>query len=317
MPSNARLVTVEDRTACTPVHVVWELTLACDLKCQHCGSRAGKRRPEELSTAECLDLIQQLARLGARHVTLIGGEAYLRLDWIEIIRAIRDAGMDCTVQTGGLHLSKALITKAVEAGLQGIGVSIDGLADLHDRLRGVKGSFDAAFSVIRQARAKKLSISTNTQITSLIVPQLRKLMRRLIKAGVEHWQLQLTVAMGRAADNPEILLQPYELLEVMPLLADLYKEGVKKGLLIQPSNNIGYFGPYESLWRGNGDERVHWVSSNAGQNTIGIEADGTIKGCPSLPTSPYSGGNIRGLSLRDIWQSSPELNINRSRTSAG
>jgi len=314
MPSNARLVTVEDRTACTPVHVVWELTLACDLKCQHCGSRAGRRRPEELSTAECLDLIQQLAGLGARHVTLIGGEAYLRRDWIEIIRAIRAAGMDCTLQTGGLHLSKALITKAVKAGLQGIGVSIDGLADLHDRLRGVKGSFDAAFSVIRQARAQKLSISTNTQITSLIVPQLRKLMRRLIKAGVEHWQLQLTVAMGRAADNPEILLQPYELLEVMPLLADLYKEGVKKGILIQPANNIGYFGPYESLWRGNGDDRVHWVSCNAGQNTIGIEADGTIKGCPSLPTSPYSGGNIRDLSLRDIWQSSPEVGFTRKRT---
>ena len=46
-----------------PVHVVWEITLACDLKCLHCGSRAGHRRTAELSTAECLEVVESLARL--------------------------------------------------------------------------------------------------------------------------------------------------------------------------------------------------------------------------------------------------------------
>ncbi|HKY04878.1 MAG TPA: SPASM domain-containing protein, partial [Blastocatellia bacterium] len=58
----------------------------------------------------------------------------------------------------------------------------------------------------------------------------------------------------------------------------------------------------------------HWVSCNAGQNTMGIESDGTIKGCPSLPTSPYSGGNVRDLSVKDIWQRAPELSFTRKRT---
>ena len=56
-----------------PVHVVWELTLACNLKCSHCGSRAGKRRPDELTTAEALAVVDQLARLGTRELTIIGG----------------------------------------------------------------------------------------------------------------------------------------------------------------------------------------------------------------------------------------------------
>jgi radical SAM protein with 4Fe4S-binding SPASM domain len=85
-------------------------------------------------------------------------------------------------------------------------------------------------------------------------------------------------------------------------------------LLLQPGNNIGYFGPYESLWRGSGDERVYWTSCNAGENTLGIEADGTIKGCPSLPTTPYTGGKIRDLSLKDIWWKTDELSFNRTRT---
>ena len=84
-----------------PVHVVWELTLACDLKCMHCGSRAGHRRSDELSTSECLEVVEALARLGTREISLIGGEAYLRKDFTEIIHAIHDRGIYCAIQTGG------------------------------------------------------------------------------------------------------------------------------------------------------------------------------------------------------------------------
>ncbi len=315
MAEPTRYLSSEDRSALTPVHAVWELTLACDLKCQHCGSRAGKRRSEELTTDECLDLVRQLARMGTREVTLIGGEAYLRRDWLEIIREIREQGMDCTLQSGGLHLTEDRIKSAVEAGLQALGISIDGLEAVHDRLRGVKGSFKAAFNALECVKKYGITASVNTQITSLVIPQLRKLMDRFIAAGAKNWQVQLTVAMGRAADHPELLLQPYELLELMPLLADLYQEGADRGLLLQPGNNIGYFGPYEALWRGSGDDSIYWTSCNAGENTLGIEADGTIKGCPSLPTSAYAGGNIRDLSLHNIWWKTDELSINRARTS--
>ena len=314
MAEPTRYLSSEDRSAFVPVHAVWELTLACDLKCQHCGSRAGKKRSEELSTDECLDLVRQLARMGTREVTLIGGEAYLRRDWLKIIREIRDQGMDCTLQSGGLNLTDERIKAAVDSGLQALGLSIDGLRELHDELRGVKGSFDAAFSALRLVKKYGITASVNTQITSLVIPQLRDLMNIFIAEGAKNWQVQLTVAMGRAADHPELLLQPYELLDLMPLLADLYQEGADRGLLLQPGNNIGYFGPYESLWRGSGDDRVYWTSCNAGENTLGIEADGTIKGCPSLPTSPYAGGKIRDLSLENIWWNTDELAINRSRT---
>ncbi|HET8781816.1 MAG TPA: GDL motif peptide-associated radical SAM/SPASM maturase [Pyrinomonadaceae bacterium] len=310
-----RYLSSEDRSAFVPVHAVWEITLACDLKCQHCGSRAGKRRSEELNTEECLDLVRQLAAMGTREVTLIGGEAYLRRDWLQIIREIRDQGMDCTMQSGGLHLTEERIKAAVDAGLQALGISVDGLRELHDKLRGVKGSFEAAFNTLRLVRKCGITSSVNTQITALVIPQLRELMNRFIDAGAKNWQVQLTVAMGRAADHPELLLQPFELLALMPLLAELYEEGADRGLLLQPGNNIGYFGPYESKWRGSGDDRVYWTSCNAGENTLGIEADGTIKGCPSLPTHPYAGGKIRDLSLENIWWNTEELAINRSRTS--
>lgn len=310
-----RYVTPDDEAIRRPVHVVWELTLACDLKCQHCGSRAGKRRANELTTAECLALVRELGRLGARHVTLIGGEAYLRSDWLEIIRAIRTEGIDCTLQSGARNLTPARIDAAVAAGLQGIGVSVDGLAPLHDRLRGVAGSFDAVFRALAHAQERGIQASANTQITAPVIGDLRPLFERLIEASVQHWQIQLTVAMGRAADHPELLLQPYQLATVLPILAELYREGEARGLLLQPGNNVGYFGPYEALWRGSGDEAVHWNSCSAGQVTLGIEADGTIKGCPSLPTKGYSGGTVRDRSLAEIWTTSPTIQF-RGETSS-
>ncbi|UGA38037.1 SPASM domain-containing protein [Chromobacterium haemolyticum] len=146
------------------------------------------------------------------------------------------------------------------------------------------------------------------------MPDLPALMDQIIELGATHWQIQLTVAMGNAVDNDELLLQPYQLLELMPLLARLYHEGVERGLLMNVGNNIGYYGPYERLWRGFGDERVHWSGCAAGQTVLALEADGTVKGCPSLATVGFSGGNVRDMSLDDIWHHSEGIHFGRLRS---
>jgi radical SAM protein with 4Fe4S-binding SPASM domain len=302
-----RFATEDDYRHERPIFVVWELTLACDLRCVHCGSRAGQPRSRELTTEECRSVIADLAELGTREVTLIGGEAYLRRDWLEIVRAIGGAGIGCSLQSGGRRLTEPRLRAAKEAGLQSLGISLDGLPALHDRLRGVAGSFAAACGALRAAHDLGLPTTANTQLTAAVVPQLGDLMAQLIELGVTSWQVQLTVPMGRAADNPEILLQPHQLMEVMPLLAQLHKEGVARGLTLQTGNNIGYFGPYEELLRGSGAAGMHWVGCAAAVTSMGIEADGTIKGCPSLPTAPYAGGNVRDGRLRDLWRDSSVL----------
>jgi radical SAM protein with 4Fe4S-binding SPASM domain len=120
--------------------------------------------------------------------------------------------------------------------------------------------------------------------------------------------------MGNAVDHPELLLQPYQVIELMPLLARLYQEGADRGLLMEVGNNIGYFGPYEHLWRGFGDESVHWSGCQAGQTALALEADGTVKGCPSLATVGFAGGNVRDLTLEQIWKSSKEIHFGRLRS---
>ena len=284
-----------------PVHVVWELTLACNLKCSHCGSRAGKRRPDELGTDEALAVVEQLARLGTRELTIIGGEAYLRRDWTQIVAAAAGHGMYVGMQTGARALTENRLQAGIDAGLGGLGVSLDGLAEYHDRVRGVTGSFEFGLLTLERAKAAGLRTSANTQIGPQTIDELPELLDHLIEVGIGQWQLQLTVAMGNAVDHPELLLQPYQLLDVMPRLATLYHRARRNGILILPGNNIGYFGPYEHLWRSEDGERGHYSGCAAGQTVIGLEADGTVKGCPSLPTVGYAGGNIRDTTLEAIW----------------
>ncbi|MBX3230197.1 MAG: radical SAM protein [Labilithrix sp.] len=296
-----------------PVYAVWEITLACDLACRHCGSRAGRERPDELTTEQCFDLVDQMAELGVREVTMIGGEAYLRDDWTEIAKRIVGHGMQCGITTGGRGFTAERAKAAYEAGIRAVSVSVDGLRETHDKLRGLQGSWESAMNAITNLREAGIAVSSNTQFNKASLKEIPELFDLLIEKKIRAWQVQLTVAMGRAVDEPALLLEPYQVIEVMAVLARLKPKADANKILLWPGNNIGYFGPYETLLKGN-MPRGHMASCGAGRATLGIEANGDIKGCPSLPTADYVGGNIRDYSLRTIWEQSKPLRFTRDRT---
>jgi radical SAM protein with 4Fe4S-binding SPASM domain len=300
--------------SCVPTAAVWEITLACNLHCKLCGSRAGKARRDELSTEEAFGLVDQLAAMGVRDVGLIGGEVHLRKDWIEIVAAVVRAGMTCSIQTGGRSFSAAVAAKAAAAGLSGAGVSIDGLRENHDLIRGVKGSFDQAIAALGYLRDNGLPTSVSTQLWSKSIDDLRGLLTVIAEAGAKSWQIQLSVAMGNGSDNNSYLLQPYQMIDVFPLLSELYDEASALGVRLILANNVGYFGPYEAKLRSVEPFATHWDGCSAGRNGLGIEADGKIKGCPSLATTEFTGANIRDMPLNAIWNSTQQLAYMRTRS---
>ncbi len=306
-------------SATSLTHVVWELTLKCDLSCRHCGSRAGKARATELTTAECLEVVRQLAEMGAKEVSLIGGEAYLREDWDTIARAIVDAGMRSTMVSGGRGWDEDRARRASRAGMTSVSISIDGMARAHDKQRGLLGSFDAAVRSIATLRAAGVGVTANSQLNRLSVPDLDAMLDLFLAHGLKAWQVALTVPMGRAAERPEWLLEPWELLTLFPKLSELSDRAWSSGLSLFPGNNVGYFGPHEETLRGRpfeGRGSEHFEGCMAGVTTLGIEADGAIKGCPSLPTSDYVGGNVRETSIREIWDRTRELAFARQARDA-
>lgn len=299
------------------IYAVWEVTLRCDLACGHCGSRAGHARSDEMSTEEALDAAAQLIDLGVRECTLIGGEAYLREDWDRIARKLVEGGVQVSITTGGRGLTLERARRAKAAGITSVSVSLDGLEAAHDRQRGVAGSFQAALQALENLRAAGVHASVNTQVNRISLPDLEPLLELIAARGAFAWQVQLTVPMGRAADRPGWLLQPYEVLEVIPRIAALKRRGEALGVRLWPGNNVGYFGPHEEELRRGQGSRGHTGGCTAGRSTLGLEADGTVKGCPSLPTAAYGGGNLRHTPLRELWEREPILRFTRDKDVPG
>lgn len=297
-----------------PAIAVWEFTLACDHRCLHCGPRAGKPRDDELDTDEALRLVDELAELGVGEVALIGGEAYLRDDFLLVVRRIRERGMTSSIVTGGWGLSRELCDAAREAGLLFVSVSIDGLEAHHDRVRNKAGSWRQALRAVANARAAGIRVGANTQINALTGPDLAPLLDVLGEAGIAAWQLQFTMVHGNGADHPELILQPYMIPALFREIDRLVDVCRTRGIKFLPGNNIGYFGPSEQklrmLQRGGG----HYGGCTAGVVTLGIESNGEIKSCPSLGGPTNQGGSWREHGLRTLWERSPEIGYIRRRT---
>lgn len=298
-----------------PRYVVWELTLRCDHACTHCGSRAGVARDTELSTEQALGVVAELAAMGTRELVLIGGEAYLHEGFLAIIESLRDHGITPVMTTGGRGIDLALATRMREAGMQRVSVSIDGLEATHDRMRARKGSFAGALAALTAIRDAGMTAQANTNLNRLNVGDLEGLYEVLLEHGVRGWQVQLTSPLGRAADRPDMLFQPFDLLDVLPRIAALKERGFRDGLLIMPGNNLGYFGPEEALLRTPvPGGRDHFQGCQAGRFVMGIESDGAVKGCPSLQTQRYVGGHAAREPIAAIWRDAPELGFARART---
>jgi radical SAM protein with 4Fe4S-binding SPASM domain len=302
-----------------PAYVVWELTLRCDHACAHCGSRAGGERDDELTTEKALAVVDELAALRAREVVLIGGEAYLHPGFLEVVRALRAKGIRPSMTTGGKGITPKLAAEMKAAGMHGVSVSVDGLEREHNLIRQSTQSFRGALEALQHLKAAGLLVAANTNINRVNAPVLEALFQLLADAGIRAWQVQLTAALGRAADRPQMLLQPWQLLDVVPRLAALKEKALARAILMMPGNNLGYFGPEEALLRSPHDARVpaaakdHWQGCQAGKRVMGIESDGGVKGCPSLQPS-YVGGSLRDRSLRGLWEETAPLAFNRQRS---
>ncbi len=297
-----------------PAYVVWELTLRCDHACTHCGSRAAVAREDELTTAEAVRVVDELAALGAREVVLIGGEAYLHPGFLEVVAALGRAGIKPTMTTGGKGITAELARQMAEAGLRLASVSIDGLRETHDRMRASRGSFDRATAALGHLRAAGIRIAANTNLNRLNRADLEPLYEHLRAQGIVAWQVQLTAPLGRAADRPELILQPWDLLELVPRIAALKQRGYADGVRLMPGNNLGYFGPEEGLLRSaseHGDD--YFGGCQAGSFVMGIESDGAIKGCPSLQTHAYAGASVKQAPLAEIWAHDARVGFSRGR----
>jgi len=306
---------IEERLGYKPRTAVWELTLACNSRCRHCGTFAGRPRDDELDTAEAIDLVDQLARLGCERISLSGGEPLLRRDWHLVGEAIARRGMRVGMISNGLAFTREEAAKAAGFGVEGVSFSIDGLEESHQRMRSIPDSFGRVMKAVETAQRGGITVCAVTHVNRWNLRELHGMHRMLGEAGINTWKVQLSNPAGEMASSRDLVLGPADLLALMPALLDIRRRGRP---FLEISDSIGYYGPYErplrTTWR---DEVPFWMGCTAGLRSIGIESNGNVKGCLALPSerhgcSRFVEGNVRRRSLADIWDDPAGFAYNRA-----
>jgi len=296
-----------------PLEIIqWELTRRCDLRCSMCFLPEEGRRDHELSFREALDLVGRFADMGVKEVHLFGGEAYLRRDFLNIVKALAHLRLSLTFTTGGLNFPVNDVVEAGEGRISRIMVSLDGLEPTHDALRGVAGSFKAGLRCLESAKRAEIPCGVTTQLNRRTLGDLEILTRLLFLAGVGLWHVQLTEPFGRAVSRFNSLLQPYELPAALDVLNRIKLTASKDRVLVKLGNNIGYGTPRCRALREDVDEVLRYTSCRQGMNYLAIQSDGRVKGCAACAggIGPYQ-SNIRERDLKDIWEDTREFGWTR------
>jgi len=186
-----------------PLVLVWEVTQACDLTCEHCRADAQpQRHPDELTTAEGQRLLDAAARFDDEQlVVLSGGDPLVRDDLVHLVDYGTDRGLRMTLTPSGTRsLTDERIAALEGAGLRRMALSFDGAsAATHDAFRGEDGSFESTVRAARAASELGVPLQVNTTVCAATVDELPAIRELVVDLGAVLWSVFFLVPVGRGA----------------------------------------------------------------------------------------------------------------------
>jgi radical SAM enzyme (rSAM/lipoprotein system) len=276
--------------------IFWECTLRCNLHCRHCGSDCKNistvaDMPKE-DFLRVLDSVRSHTDPHKVFVIITGGEPLMRNDLEECGRAIYEKGFPWGMVSNGLFLSPRRFEGLLQAGLHSMTISLDGLEEDHNWMRGNITSFDKAVRAIGLLTdTPSITYDVVTCVNQRNIGSLSALRDFLIANGVHRWRLFTVFPVGRAAQDPQLQLSNEEFRSLL----DFIKSNRKEGRIEVSYGCEGFLGHYE------GDVRDHFYTCRAGITVGSVLADGSISACPSI-RSDYHQGNIYDDDFWEVWQ---------------
>ena len=274
----------------------WESTLRCNVHCLHCGSDcvASVTQPD-MPAEDFLHVIdtEVTPHVNPHQVMVIisGGEPLMRKDLVEVGAALKQRGYPWGMVTNGLALTEKRFRELRKAGLRSITVSLDGLEEDHVWLRQHPLAFEGACRAIRLCAAEKgLTWDVVTCANQRNIDHLPAIRDMLWDLGVRDWRVFGIDPMGRAATNPELLLDDDQFRYLMDFIVAEREAGRHVSYSCE-----GYLGTYE------GRVRDHLYQCAAGISVASILIDGSISACTSVRGKYYQ-GNIYKDSFWRVWE---------------
>jgi len=308
----------------TPLLVIWEVTRACALACQHCRAAAiDQRDPLELTTDEGKALIDDVVKMGTPLIVFTGGDPLQRVDLEELIRHARSRDLRVgAIPAATPRMTRERLQSLRDAGVHQLAMSLDGSTkQRHDDFRQVEGSFDLTMQGAAWARELEIPLQINTVLGQYNYDDFDALADWAVRLGVVFWEVFFLVEVGRGTELKGCTPEQCE-----DLFARLYKMAQTCGFKIKVTEAPHY--RRHVMQNSNGaapkpaDGKVFHradvphplrpyvgMGVNDGKGFVFVDHQGNV--CPS-GFLPIECGNIRQTSIIDIYRDSPTFKALRN-----
>lgn len=290
--------------------VVWALTKACNLRCVHCyASATPGPAPGELSFGEGVALLDDLRGFEVPAVLFSGGEPLVRPDAMRLIDYAQFIGLNCTLSTNGVLIDDHAADTLAELGLRYVGISLDGKAAKHDRLRGRKGAFEQSVAAIRRCRERGIKVGVRFTVSGLNLSELDAVFDVCLEQGVGRLCVYHLAYAGRGGNLQDVDLTARQTRAAVDRIVQRTREAAAAGrrlevLTVGNHADAGYLllkleaeAPHrraevEALLRGTGGNR-------SGCNVASIDPVGGVH--YDQFSWHYACGNVRDRPFSEIW----------------
>jgi radical SAM protein with 4Fe4S-binding SPASM domain len=295
-------------------YLFWECTMNCNFKCKHCGSNAGEKVLAEIITTEQIkETFSDVAQnFDTKKITIAvtGGEPLLRKDLFEVMKYANYLGFRWGMVTNGSLVTPEIVEKARNAGIATIDISLDGIGEIHDQFRNMKGSYEKAINAIhlfaKDDFLKPLRITTT--IHSKNINTLEEMYNIFTTLGASDWRLLGVDPIGRANCNSNVFLNRKQDTELLRFIKNKREEHQKLKITYGCAHFLG--DEFEDKVRNN------FFFCGTGIGIGSILYNGDIFVCPNVPRlKNLIQGNIKSDSFSKVWNEKYKFFRNKNRTS--
>lgn len=226
--------------------VVWNVTNRCNLRCKHCYISAEDRKyQDELTTAEAENFIIDLAEMQAPVLLFSGGEPLIRDDVFYLSKFATDRGLRVVLSTNGTLITPEIAVSIKESGMQYVGVSLDGLNEIHDEFRCMPGAMDRSLEGIKNCLELGLNAGVRFTVNKFNRQDLPGIIDLLVEKGIPRFCMYHLVYSGRGKKILDMDTNLDEKLETINWLIDktieLYDKGVEAEILTVDNHADGVY----------------------------------------------------------------------------
>lgn len=290
--------------------VVWNSTQRCNLRCIHCYANSKDREyPGELTTKEAMRFMEDLVAFGVPTVLFSGGEPLMRHDLFEVAARARQLGLRAVLSTNGTLLDDATADRIRDVGFTYVGISLDGVGAVHDRIRGVRGAFENALEGIRRVRDRGVRVGLRFTVHAKNVHELPALFALMKEERIPRCCIYHLAYAGRGEKLSRFDLTPQQTRQVLDFLFQQARHFHENGLeldLLTVDNHADNAYLYLHLREtdpARADEVYPLLEWNGGnQSGIAIAAvdpQGNVH--PDQFSWGHTFGNVRERPFGEIW----------------